>query len=87
MLHIYVIHSKNNTIYLDKITEDETILAEHNAETNMIDLDVCIPYVGDKIMVHHTFMANHNDDYSVAAKLLGVETDANGIKSVRYKRY
>lgn len=82
MLHVYIMHYEK-TVCVEKIMEEDRIVAKRNFDTNMIDFDVCLPYIGQKIMVHNEY-EDSGKNHDMEAKLLAVEED-NGIKSIRYQ--
>lgn len=83
MLQIYIEHFKNETIVIQSIQDDDTILSEYG--DNEINLDVCIPYIGKEIKVHHQYVEDIKNSYTLTAKLETVEIDPiTKVKCIKY---
>ena len=72
MLQITVEHYKDETVSVQKICEDSTILAVMQ-DTGTIDLDVCIPFINQQIEVHHNYVDDNEKSYVLTAKLEAIE--------------
>jgi hypothetical protein len=90
MLQIIIHHEGNNgsevTIagILNKVSEDNVeILAAFDEEKGNIDVDVCIPYIGQDIEVKHIY-PEEEECYQAIANLEAVDTDKDGIKYIRF---
>lgn len=84
MLQITVEHYKDETVSVQKICEDSTILAVMQ-DTGTIDLDVCIPFINQQIEVHHNYVDDNEKSYVLTAKLEAIEIDPiTQVKCIRY---
>lgn len=84
MLQIIIEHHKDETVSVQKICNDGTILAEMQ-DNNSIDLDVCTPYIGEEILVHHNHVDDDIKSYTLVAKLESVEIDpVTQVKCIKY---
>lgn len=84
MLQITVEHYKDETVSVQKICEDSTILAVMQ-DTETIDLDVCIPFINQQIEVHHNYVDDNEKSYVLTAKLEAIEIDPiTQVKCIRY---
>lgn len=84
MLQITVEHYKDETVSVQKICEDSTILAVMQ-DTGTIDLDVCIPFINQQIEVHHNYVDDNEKSYVLTAKLETIEIDPiTQVKCIRY---
>ena len=61
MLQIIIEHYKDETVSVQKICEDSTVLAVMQ-DTGTIDLDVCIPFINQQIEVHHNYVDDNDDN-------------------------
>ena len=83
MLQIYIEHYKDETVLIQSIQSDKTILAEF--ENDNINLDVCIPFIGQEIKVHHIYVDDCDNSYVLTAKLESVEIDSiTNVKCIKY---
>lgn len=83
MLQVYIEHFDNGTIVMQSICDDKTILSEFGE--NEIDLDVCIPYINQRIKVHHRYPENFKNSYTLTAILESVEVDSRtNVKCIKY---
>lgn len=84
MLQITVEHYKDETVSVQKICEDSTILAVMQ-DTGTIDLDVCVPFINQQIEVHHNYVDDNEKSYVLTAKLEAIEIDPiTQVKCIRY---
>ena len=84
MLQIIIEHYKDETVSIQKICEDSTVLAVMQA-TGTIDLDVCIPFINQQIEVHHNYVDDNEKSYVLTAKLEAIEIDPiTQVKCIRY---
>ena len=84
MLQIIIEHYKDETVSVQKICEDSTILAVMQ-DTGTIDLDVCIPFINQQIEVHHNYVDDNEKSYVLTAKLEAIEIDPiTQVKCIRY---
>lgn len=84
MLQITVEHYKDETVSVQKICEDSTVLAVMQ-DTGTIDLDVCIPFINQQIEVHHNYVDDNEKSYVLTAKLEAIEIDLiTQVKCIRY---
>lgn len=84
MLQIFIEHYKNETIAIKEIKTGYVPLAELD-DNNVIDLDVCIPYINQRIKVHHNHIEDNKESYTSTAILESVETDpATQFKYIKY---
>ena len=84
MLQITVEHYKDETVSVQKICEDSTVLAVMQ-DTGTIDLDVCIPFINQQIEVHHNYVDDNEKSYVLTAKLEAIEIDPiTQVKCIRY---
>lgn len=84
MLQITVEHYKDETVSVQKICEDSTVLAVMQ-DTGTIDLDVCIPFINQQIEVHHNYVDDNEKSYVLTAKLEAIEIDPIAqVKCIRY---
>lgn len=82
MLQIIIEHSKD-TVSIRKICDDGAILSEMQDDT--INLDVCIPYINQDIIVHHNYLDNSKESYTLIANLEAVEINPpTNIKCIKY---
>ena len=96
MLQITVEHYKDETVSVQKICEDSTVLAVMQdtgnstvlavmQDTGTIDLDVCIPFINQQIEVHHNYVDDNEKSYVLTAKLEAIEIDPiTQVKCIRY---
>lgn len=84
MLQITVEHYKDETVSVQKICEDSTVLAVMQ-DTGTIDLDVCIPFINQQIEVYHNYVDDNEKSYVLTAKLEAIEIDPiTQVKCIRY---
>lgn len=84
MLQITVEHYKDETVSVQKICKDSTVLAVMQ-DTGTIDLDVCIPFINQQIEVHHNYVDDNEKSYVLTAKLEAIEIDPiTQVKCIRY---
>ena len=84
MLQITVEHYKDETVSVQKICEDSTVLAVMQ-DTGTIDLDVFIPFINQQIEVHHNYVDDNEKSYVLTAKLEAIEIDPiTQVKCIRY---
>ena len=84
MLQIIIEHYKDETVSIQKICEDSTVLAVMQ-DTGTIDLDVCIPFINQQIEVHHNYVDDNEKSYVLTAKLEAIEIDhITQVKCIRY---
>lgn len=84
MLQIIIEHYKDETVSIQKICEDSTVLAVMQ-DTGTIDLDVCIPFINKQIEVHHNYVDDNEKSYVLTAKLEAIEIDPiTQVKCIRY---
>ena len=84
MLQIIIEHYKDETVSVQKICEDSTVLAVMQ-DTGTIDLDVCIPFINQQIKVHHNYVDDNEKSYVLTAKLEAIEIDPiTQVKCIRY---
>ena len=84
MLQVYIEHNKNQTIAIQEIMDDDKMLAELE-ENNSINLDVCIPYINQRIAVHHVYVDDSSKDCTLNAILEAVEIEpTTKAKCIRY---
>ena len=84
MLQITIEHYKDETVSVQKICEDSTVLAVMQ-DTGTIDLDVCIPFINQQIEVHHNYVDDNEKSYVLTAKLEAIEIDPiTQVKCIRY---
>ena len=84
MLQITIEHYKDETVSVQKICEDSTVLAGMQ-DTGTIDLDVCIPFINQQIEVHHNYVDDNEKSYVLTAKLEAIEIDPiTQVKCIRY---
>lgn len=84
MLQIIIEHYKDETVSIQKICEDSTVLAVMQ-DTGTIDLDVCIPFINQQIEVHHNYVDDNEKSYVLTAKLEAIEIDPiTQVKCIRY---
>lgn len=84
MLQVYIEHQEDQTIAIQEICDDDKILAELE-ENNSINLDVCIPYVNQRIEVHHDYVNDFSKNCTLNAILESVEIDpVTKVKCIRY---
>lgn len=84
MLQIIIEHYKDETVSVQKICEDSTVLAVMQ-DTGTIDLDVCIPFINQQIEVHHNYVDDNEKSYVLTAKLEAIEIDPiTQVKCIRY---
>lgn len=84
MLQMTILHEKNNgeEVTITEINDGEKVLAKF--EDGLIDVDVCVPYIGQDILVSHVH-ENEDDSYTSIATLESVDIDGNsGVKYVKY---
>ena len=83
MLQIYIEHYKNETVSIESISNDDTVLADF--ENGKIDLDVCIPYINQRIKVHHRYSDNPKENYTLTAILEAVEIEpVTQVKCIKF---
>lgn len=84
MLCVTIEHYKDETVSIQEISDDSTVLARIT-ENNTIDLDVCVPYINKEIAVQHKYTDNEKMNCTLSAKLEAVEIDQNTqIKCIKY---
>ena len=84
MLQIIIEPYKDETVSIQKICEDSTVLAVMQ-DTGTIDLDVCIPFINQQIEVHHNYVDDNEKSYVLTAKLEAIEIDPiTQVKCIRY---
>lgn len=84
MLQVYIEHHNNQTIAIQEICDGDKILAELE-ENNSINLDVCIPYINQRIEVHHVYTDDNSKNCTLNAILEAVETEPmTKAKCIRY---
>lgn len=84
MLQITIEHYKDETVSVQKICEDSTVLAVMQ-DTGTINLDVCIPFINQQIEVHHNYVDDNEKSYVLTAKLEAIEIDPiTQVKCIRY---
>ena len=84
MLCVTIEHYKDETISIQQIADDSTVLAKIT-ENNSIDLDVCVPYINKEIAVQHKYTDNEAMNCTLAAKLEAVEIDpSTQVKCIKY---
>lgn len=85
MLQVNIQHGKDElSVRIATLYNDDVLLKEFDNETGKIDLEVCRPFIGEEIRVHH-FFDNKEKDYTVKGILQEVITDSSGIKSIKYQ--
>lgn len=84
MLQIEIEHYKDETISIQEIRNDSDVLSVMQ-DNGIIDLDVCIPYINEKIKVHHNYINDEEKSYILTAKLEAVEIDPiTQVKCIKY---
>lgn len=84
MLQVFIEHYKNETIAIKKIAVGDILLAELQ-DNNTIDLDVCVPYINQRIKIHHEHIDSGTESYTITAILEAVEIDpATQFKCIKY---
>ena len=84
MLQIIVEHYKDGTVSVQEIRNDSDVLSVMQ-DNGIIDLDVCIPYINEKIKVHHNYINDEEKSYILTAKLEAVEIDPiTQVKCIKY---
>lgn len=84
MLQIEIEHYKDGTISIQEIRNDSDVLSVMQ-DNGIIDLDVCIPYINEKIKVHHNYINDEEKSYILTAKLEAVEIDPiTQVKCIKY---
>lgn len=84
MLQVTIEHHKDETVFIQKICEGDNILAEMQSN-NVIDLDVCVPYINQEINVQHNYVDDTDMSYALKAKLEAVEMEPTvHAKCIRY---
>lgn len=84
MLQIIVEHYKDETVSVQKICKDSSVLAVMQ-DTGTIDLDVCVPFINQQIEVHHNYVNDNAKSYVLTAKLEAVEIDpVTQVKCIKY---
>lgn len=84
MLQIIVEHYKNGTVSVQEISNDSDVLSVMQ-DNGIIDLDVCVPYINEKIKVHHNYIDDEEKSYILTAKLEAVEIDPiTQVKCIKY---
>lgn len=84
MLQIIVEHYKDGTVSVQEIRNDSDVLSVMQ-DNGIIDLDVCIPYINEKIKVHHNYIDDEEKSYILTAKLEAVEIDPiTQVKCIKY---
>lgn len=83
MLQIIVEHYKDETVSVQKISDDSDVLSV--MQDGVIDLDVCVPYINKQIEVHHNYIDSNENNYVLKAKLEAVEIDPmTQVKCIKY---
>ena len=83
MLQIIVEHYKDETVSVQKISDDSDVLSV--MQDGIIDLDVCVPYINKQIKVHHNYIDDEEKSYVLTAKLEAVEIDPiTQVKCIKY---
>lgn len=85
MLQINIDHCGDDgkEITIKIVKDDKKILAVYNSLEGQIDLDVCVPYIGQQIEVNHIYPSDA-DCYKTVAKLDDVSIDEHGFKCIEY---
>lgn len=84
MLQIEIEHYKDGTISIQEIRNDSDVLSVMQ-DNGIIDLDVCISYINEKIKVHHNYINDEEKSYILTAKLEAVEIDPiTQVKCIKY---
>lgn len=84
MLQIEIEHYKDGTISIQEISNDSDVLSVMQ-DNGIIDLNVCIPYINEKIKVHHNYIDDEEKSYILTAKLEAVEIDPiTQVKCIKY---
>lgn len=85
LLRIDIMHYEN-ALSVQKISDDDKVLAQHDKETGMIDFEPCRSYIGSMIRVNHKY-PDDIGNYSISAELIGVIKDPEtGLKSIQYRK-
>lgn len=83
MLQIYIEHFKNETVSINSIYDDDVVLSEIN--DNETNLDVCTPFINQEIKVHHSYVEEVENNYTLTAILEAVEVDPiTKVKCIKY---
>lgn len=83
MLQITIVHFEDETAGVETIQDDSSILATYNKVEDKIDLDVCVPFIGQDILIKHIF-PKEEDSYQSIAELQGVDIDEAQIKFIKF---
>lgn len=86
MLQVNIQHGEDDlSLKIATLYNDDVLLKEFDSETGMIDLEVCRPFIGEEIRVHHYFNEKEKN-YTVKGILQEVATDpSTKIKSIKYQ--
>jgi len=83
MLQITIEHYKDEASCIQKICTETEMLAQ--VQDNVIDLDVCIPYIDEDIVVYHIYSEDAKKNFITNAVLKAVEIDpATKTKCIRF---
>lgn len=84
MLQITIEHYKDEASGIQKICTDTELLAQMQ-DNNTIDLDVCIPYINQDIVVYHIYIDDSRKNFITNAVLKAVEIDPDtNTKCIRF---
>ena len=86
MLQINIQHGENDSsVRIATLYDGDVLLKKFDENTGMIDLDVCKPFVGEEIRVHHFFI-NKEQNFTVKGLLQEVDIDpSTNLKSIKYQ--
>lgn len=84
MLQITIEHYKDEASGIQKICTGTELLAQMQ-DNNTIDLDVCIPYINQEIVVYHIYVGEEKKNFMTNAILKAVEIDpVTNTKCIRF---
>ena len=85
MLQVNIQHGKDDlSLRIATLYDDDVLLKEFDSETGKINLDVCKPFIGEEIRIHH-FFDEKEKNYTVKGILEEVAMDSSGIQSIKYQ--
>ena len=85
MLQVNIQHGKDDlSLNIATLYNDDILLKEFDNETGKINLDVCKPFIGEEIRIHH-FFDEKEKNYTVKGILEEVTKDSSGIQSIKYQ--
>ena len=73
MLSITIDYYKDGTISMQEISDDDNVLAV--ATDNIIDLNVCVPYINKNALVHNNYVDDVVNSYTSLVKIKAIDFD------------